>query len=375
MYFKLSEKFETMSVNELGSYADFFETLFTAHRLGFHIIIAKRKLLLKIRELLGISGRAKATIDQISNKLNEYYSASSTVRRIIICSPPEPGLTFRLEDRDVVISIDILNEHHLLQQKFLLTENLTDGSIVIALSEVFLKSGNYPINFIAYRAIGGGGNTLADALREEANNAPRPKGLAFCDSDGSKNPPPFIDNTTAWRAFAIAAELNLVNQGIGLSLSSPFFAFDVTRGHSIENYIGPNLLECYFNALNRRTERLAFMRAFPNFPKLSALEITIWMSLNLKIGTTSLKGVFDLLRRENGSVPPQMLARHTSYIQLSFPGDVLAWIITNSKGRWQRPIENAVRLDLKYDAYLSSIEHHANLIRDICAGDTSARQA
>lgn len=374
MYIEFSSRFDELIDDELNDYSNFFESMATSHRLGYHIILPSLKLLLRINLLDGISDAARATFNLISRRINDYRAAAERCRRVIVICPTCELQNIVFSGRKALVSSRLLTEEHLMTQKFFLAENIRDVMYLRALLDILYSSEGFPSSYVHFRPLAGGGSTIADVL--ESETATPHKGYIICDRDTSANPPPYRQGTTAHLAFERAVRLGALGNSIGLSECNPFFAFDNTQGRCVENYLGPHLLDLYFNTLARRTERRPFSSAFPNFPNLSEDEMTIWMLLNLKDGTPVMTETLDQIRTRFGGMPPWVVSRTRSLSALSVPRDAISWVSANAVGsRYAPDISRAVLRDLRSGEYRIGLDRHAALLREIAAGDRDARRS
>jgi hypothetical protein len=275
-----------------------------------------------------------------------------------------------LAGKEVTLSAGYFTEESLLTQSFFIAENLTDIKFVSLLIEVALDLAAYPATYLKFRPVGGGGSTVRDSISAEA--AVPLRGLVMCDRDKCGPIPPLKDNSTSKSAFSRARELGLVDAGVGLSTRNPFFGFLVTWGFSAENFVGPHLLDAYFDTVSR-AERARFTLVFPDFPRLNDAELEVWRLLNLKRGTPVMTEVLGALKDTFGAVPAYLLPRFKHATKLSVPRDVISWSIDNKAAtRWSRLVRQAIASDLKLARYRGGVWELTERMRTLLAGDQAA---
>lgn len=374
MFVEIDDSIDSDLDEGVDAAVGFMDELFTAHRLGNLILVLKRKQAVRYRELLQLSGSSRKTAGQISNRLNDYTAAmGSATRRILACSPKVEN-SYRFEGQSVRVFYRLLLLEHLSCQKFLLGEGIRDVDIIGFLTKEYYSLNSYPSGYVTYRPLIGGGGSCHHVL--EAEQVTPCKGFVICDRDAVLSVPPFKANSTAEKVYESAKRLGLMGDRLGLSDVSPFFGFDITWGRTIENMIGPHVLDLYFSANGRMHERRKFAHAFQNFPNLSELEMTIWRDLNLKDGTGSMTLNVEALRKEIGTIPMAVVEKLGPLGELKFPPDTLDWIRENQTGqRWTSHLRVSARRDLASSIYREAIARLALPLLTIAAGDASARRS
>jgi hypothetical protein len=372
MFYHIEEDLLVEIESGSQSAADFLDYALTAHRMGRFVLALSRRQILRLNVVNTISSLSTKTLSFISNKSNDYFSAAGLASRVIrICTNTKtPNIYF--SGRDVFVNVSLITLEHALNQKFVLGESFRDTSMLEILSKAYLRGEGYPESLIKFRALAGGGGNLCHVLAAES---PSPiKGIVVCDGDTHSAVPPFPANTTGQKAWDQAVAMGLMGTKLGISLTNPFFAFLASHGRTIENMVRPNLLEKYFSANSAgRAKRADFIAAFPNYPDLSAQDIVMWQTLNLKVGTPNLTANFGHIRTIFGSVPMQMGLRSKALAAVSLPGDTIDWIIENWAGtKESASVMKAIQSDLEEPGYKSAVSEWAIILSHLAAGDVAA---
>jgi hypothetical protein len=336
MFYQIDAALDDKIISADPEVVTFIEEALVAHRMSNLILVFSRTQMKLIESNLDFSLAARKTLALISQRSNDYRSAMALAsRRIIICDDTKT-VTFSIAGDTAFVNYKTLRNNHILTQSFFLCENLTDVQFYFILAKNFLAFGRYPENYVVMRPVAGGGSTTFQALYAE--QALPLKGMVICDSDKLEPAPPFKHGSTAAKAFEAAIFLEACDC-LGLSIKNPLFGFFTTPGFSIENVIGPNLLEVYFEANARHQERQVILKAFPHFPLMDEAEWILWQSLDLKNGTRTLTQQMSRLKDRYQVVPPAILARAKSYTTVKVPSDFFRWVVANhSSSRWVRPI-------------------------------------
>ncbi|WP_152524694.1 hypothetical protein [Novosphingobium lindaniclasticum] len=374
MFIEIDESIDHEIDSGCQAAIDLIDLLCTAHRMGNLILALTRPQAVRYRQLPAISDLSRRTASFISLRLNDYIAAMKAASRVIRACSPTVQNNFSFSGKTCQVSYRILSQSHILTQKFLLGEGFRDVSVLRIIASEYYATVSYPSAYVTFRPLIGGGGSCHHAL--QAETAIPCKGLAICDRDAVSAVPPFKHNTTAEKVAACTDEMSLMTHVLGVSENSPFFGFDVTWGRTIENMIGPNLLDTYFSAMNRPIERQKFTSAFPQFPQLDPAEIVLWRDLNLKDGTPSLHAQLQILRNEIGPITASLTGRLSAISQIALPSDTLDWIIENQVGsRFSRGVSRALRCDLGIPAYRTGVEKFALPLLTLAAGDSSARRS
>lgn len=372
MFYEIDSSLDALIAHPTPAFIDKLDIIFTAHRVG-NIIFVPTRDQLKSFDNIDISNLSKKTARYISTRINDYRAAKAEVSRYISLCDDSVTTNYIIEVGRALVSHNYLDIFHLITQKFFLAEAHRDISFALTLTEAYLDMLRYPTSYVSVRPIQGGGSALCHALSME-QIAPC-KGMMMCDRDTVDDPPPLKKNSTSAKAQATAMAMNLIDQSLGISPTSPFFASLLTWGYSIENLVGPHSLECYLSSLNRIAERAAIVSAFPNFPALNQSEWFFWRYLNLKSGTPNLKPVLDRFKKEIGPVPAAITGRLAQLASLSLPADAVDWLVTSySFGRFRGALRTALQRDLNVPVYQSAVSAIAITAMAVCAGDKSAHR-
>ncbi len=351
---------------------DFISDVLQAHRLGIFLVMIPRR---EIVELLGMdfSQSSKATLNYISTKLSDYEIAANLSRRVLTVCDHSVEPKYQIVGRNVRISSRLLSLERCVTKAFFLAENLTDIRLIRVLCDTIFKIEPYPSDLICFRPVLGGGSTVADALENE-DPVPQ-KGIVLCDRDKEADVPPFAAGTTGEIAHRRAITLALLSGPLGWSDISPMFGFAATWGRTLENYVGPNLLDYYFSVSTSRNQRKLLTDAFPKFPNLSAEEWWFWCILNLKDGTKppTLAKVLDEFKTRFGIPPKAQLPFLKYYGAVKIPGDTIDWVVNNAADSvHSKKIAQAIERDLRHPEYFEGIRLLATLLREVAAGDRRA---
>jgi len=199
--------------------------------------------------------------------------------------------------------------------------------------------------------------------------------LVLCDRDQAEPVPPFSVGTTGESAHTRAIALALLSGPLGWSDVSPMFGMAVTWGRTLENYVGPNLLDYYFSQSSSKAERKLLTDAFPTFPNLSSEEWAFWRMINLKDGTKepAFAKVLAEYKTQFGAPPKPLLPFLKNYGAAKIPGDTIGWVVKNAAGSvHSRKIIQAIGRDMRHSAYLDGVRDLATLLREVAAGDRRA---
>lgn len=354
--------------------SEFLDDVINAHRLGNLLLVLSRAQLARYRECTTLSHTSRRMLGLLSTRLNDYKAAlRSASRSVIVCSPSHEN-NYRVEGSIAWISYRLLDSHNLHTQKFFLAEGRRDIDLIGMLAEEYYNIVRYPRAYVTFRPLLGGGGALHHVLESETVTPAR--GFVVCDRDACVAVPPFGHNTTGQKALSSAQQLGLIGDSLGLSDTSPFFGFQVTWGRTIENMVGPHMLESYFVSMNRKAERATITAAFPDFPTLNPSEQLLWRYLNLKGGTPILTEQLTALREAFGSVPAPILARLGPISAAVVPADTIDWLIDNRAARrWTASLKSAIALDLANPTFRQAVEALALPLLTLAAGDGTARRS
>jgi len=373
MFYEIDNSLDPFLATPTADFIDKLDIIFTAHRLG-NIILVPSRAQIRTLATIGISNLSRKTVDYISFRINDYRAACAAASRVISVCDDSVTTNYIIGSNKSLVSYNYLSIFHLITQKFFLAEAHRDINFALMLSDAYLDELSYPTSYISVRPLQGGGGALCHALGMEQISPC--KGVVFCDRDTVSEPPPLKKNSTSDLAQQAAKALNLIDDTIGISPLTPFFASMLTWGYSLENYIGPNSLDAYFSSMNRLNERTAISNAFPTFPILNEADWFFWRHLNFKSGTPNLKPVLDRFKRDIGAVPPVITNRlqHLSSARVS--ADVVDWLAGSySSGRWRGIVREAMRRDLRMPPYRDAIAPIAMTAVTMCAGDRAAHRS
>lgn len=374
MFIEIDESVDELIIGNNQPAIDFIDSILTAHRMGNVLLILNRKQVGQYQACDSLSGLSRRTIGLLSTRRNDYKAAlRSASRSLLVCAPGKEN-NISWHGSVVRVSFRILDLHHLMTQKFFLAEGPNDVEVLGFLIDEYLTFLGYPKAYVTYRPLIGGGGTLPHVLAAEAVTPA--KGMVICDRDRCDIVPPFTHNTTIQKAVQEAQRQNLIGETLGISDNSPFFGIDVTWGRTIENMVGPNVVDVFLESQGRRAERAIFTAAFDMFPVLTEADRLLWRYLNLKSGTAVLTDQLAALRKELGSVPAAVTGRLDALTKVALPKDLLLWIGENrSAQRWTSALRKAVQDDLQDQDYRHAVEAIALPMLTLAAGDSTARRS
>lgn len=374
MFYELDGSVEEEVIAGHEPAIDFLDAVITSHRMGNVVLVLSKLQTIRFRSLEKLSGISRKTLGLLSTKSNDYRAAMRSCERRVIVVSPTVEQNFRLIDNVVRVSYRLLGLEHLMTQKFFLAEGKRDIGLMDVLASEYLSSVGYPRSYVSFRPLLGGGGALPHVLESELVTPH--KGLAVCDRDACGDVPPYGHNTTIKKTMESVCTLGLSDGSFGLSSTSPFFGIEPTWGRSIENLVGPNLLDAYFVARNRRDERSLFLKAFPQFPSLSLGEQIVWRFLNLKSGTTNAIGQITPFLKNITGVDRPSFDTSKGWDVLTIPADTIDWVIENQAAqRWTQALRRAVAIDLTVASFRQAVEAFALPLLTLAAGDSGARRS
>ncbi|MEJ1934942.1 hypothetical protein WDZ92_32500, partial [Nostoc sp. NIES-2111] len=328
MFIRLSPAFIEMSDLDVRAHEMVIDLLLEKHCSRSHLLCLSPAEVKKLRGAITFGPRALRTLDTILRRSQDYFSSFRNVRQYLLVSP---------------LQIQTVGGHNQRQISVILS----------GLEQLQLPSAH-----VLVRPFHGGGNTLGSAIEELVG--PRIQGLCIVDRDCCSSIPPFPEGKTAFSAFNALCRIGAMtireNQ---LQHLRPFFRLMISQGWSLENLIGPNLAEVYFEANNRISERHRFLEVFPTFPELSDSERKEWWLVNFKASDQSADEFVAGHHSQYGEfIDP---ARAAKLANLTLPRDAVTWIGSSWRsGRHAGTVRTAIRRDLRWPDYASFIEELAH---------------
>lgn len=365
----LDPMFLKLSDAVFEGYSPILEYLLIRHSERRILLALPPALISKIRRCSNIGPLANAALNSISDRYLDYSSmrriTRSGIRMLADESEKQREITdsvFEARQLEVKAFLDVA-------PKFYLENAPNDGNFYKLLIETFLAKEKVPTELCFSESFHGGGNTLGAAM--ENSDAAHLVGLCICDRDTGGDAPPFPKETTGEAAFAAAVAMKAVSNETPAVPLHPFFLIMATHGWSMENYIGPNLLDAFFQSNPSASElRVNFGAAFSDFPNLSAAEEQEWFSSHFKCqqdGADILESAYRLLGQ-----PSQDRCAELGRLQV--PSSALNWIIDNARGtRHSKSISRAIRLDLEINQYERSVRELSEVYISIFAADRRAK--
>ncbi len=258
------------------------------------------------------------------------------------------------------------------EPRLYLENSINDGKLyAIIMEAIAAQIGALPVLAHA-RRFHGGGNTLGQAVLDLGE--PRLLGMSICDRDGTFDAPPFKANSTGQKMIECGISMNAISQSIPPQPLHPFFRIFATHGWSLENYVGPNTLDTFFqNNHECAAVRARFTAAFGNFPSLDHEEGKEWLLINMKKADQDpdsiLPGQHRLELNDDA-------ARRNIIAALSYPSNVIQWISSNYIGsRYSKDIARGIELDLSMMLKTTNLISMATDYYEIFAADSRMRFA
>ncbi|MCE7797353.1 hypothetical protein LWE61_12385 [Sphingobium sufflavum] len=367
MHWKLSKDFSSISEIDLRAHDALFDRLLHVHLQRNHLFCLSPSEVVALRRAIQFGPQALHVLSTILRRAQDYAASVGSATRHAVLMPlgsavREPlGKEFYIKAEDASWWL----EH----PPSLYVENaVSDGGLYNFILSSGLRSLIGSPKYLMVRPFHGGGNPLGSVM--EALFDERIQGICICDRDDACAVPPFPKDTTSEQAHVALHKMRVVDAQGQSEPRNPFFSFKITHGWGVENYIGPNVLNLFFNShLEACTSRSAFLNAFPDFPALSETEANEWFSINFKSVTQDAenieRGLSGRFRIAADSTRCGLLAG------LSIPKSVIPFVIASAKsGRHHHELLRAFDRDMRINIYRNAVRDLTQAAMDALAADT-----
>lgn len=370
MFIILDPAFNELGEVDIRLNRDVIEALLFVHLQGHHIFTLTPRQLLLLRGALAFQGLPAKALEVISRKSQAYYASMRNARTVLSVRPISSGGDARISGREISVSPQWLSARINSPPSIFLENAVNDGRLYKILIERVATEVGADASMIVFRPVHGGGGTLGSVLEDVHGH--QLKGLCICDKDlSSASPLPLRSHSTAEGVFEALVRMGVINASCESTINNPLFSFKLTAGWSLENYIGPNQLDIYFEAEHgARALRASFVNVFPKFPDLSAREMALWLSINFRASQDEqhLKTGYEGRVGAQASNAAQMYAAS----ELVFPAGVVQWIAKNATGsQWSRKLTASYKRDLSHDCYKEALQDLAISAHYLLAGDAT----
>ncbi len=366
MLVKLDRSFADLSIGDLRDHYNIIQRLLHSHQEQKILLYIFPRLADKLVSDPHFGYVNISIVKRISTRTPDYFAAFKFFYRHILLYPNTHNIAPVQSERIMSGFADNVIAIATATPRFYLENGVNDGRLYSALFDTTSKLIEAPRHLVRYRRFHGGGSTLGHAVSDLEENVL--VGMSVCDRDGTMSVPPFREYSTGAGMLACCEEKNAVSVDETISHLHPFFRILPTFGWSLENYIGPHLLEEFFLAnTDSAVQRPSFVRAFPNFPNLNEIEYKEWFLSNHKRSNQPAETVN--AGRSRLELPPSP-DRDTLICALSVPNNAVEWVIANhSDTRFSRHIQNAILRDLDNPIYFSALSEMARDFYEIFAAD------
>jgi len=374
MFIILDPSFSDLGEADIRLNRDVVEALLIVHLQGHHIFALTPKQLSLLHGALAFQGLPARALEIISRKSQAYYATMRSAKSVVSVRPISTEGEARIMGREISVSPQWLSNRLANPPSIFLENAINDGRLYKGLIQGIASDVGADANMIVFRPVHGGGGTLGAVL--EHVHGRQLKGLCICDRDLSNSvAPPFRAHSTAEGAFEALCRMGVLDQAGENSAENPLFSFMITSGWAIENYIGPNQLDVYFQAEHEvRVFRPSFVDVFPRFPDLNAREMALWMSINFR----AVQDAGHLRSGYEGRVGTQGIdaAQIEAASRLVFPAGTVQWVADNLSGsRWSKELMASYKRDLSIEVYKVAVEDLAISAQYLLAGDVNIRFA
>lgn len=370
MFIILDPSFADLGEADIRLNRDVIEALLIVHLQGHHILALTPKQLSLLNGALAFQGLPARALEIISRKSQAYYASMRSAKAVVSVRPISTGGEARIVGREISVSPQWLSNRLANPPSIFLENAINDGRLYKGLIHGIAPDVGADANMIVFRPVHGGGGTLGAVL--ENVHGRQLKGLCVCDKDLSNSTaPPFRAHSTAEGAFQALCRMGVLGPAGENTAENPLFSFMTTSGWAIENYIGPNQLDAFFQAEHEvRVFRTSFVDVFPRFPDLSPREMALWMSINFR----AVQDGEHLRAGYEGRVGTQGIdaAQIEAASRLVFPAGTVQWVAENLSGsRWSRDLAASYKRDLSIDLYKDAVRDLAKAAQYLLAGDAS----
>jgi|TARA_R100000049_G_C1946820_1_gene92305 hypothetical protein len=281
MHVILRDDFCSVSKEQIAAFSHKIEALLESHFSAKILFCIKPAQIEFLRKNCEFGARSKRILSIIERKYQGYFaslrlsSGKVEIHNTAPRTPMENVVQVSIEDIDWIIN----------SQPALFVENaLSDGGFYRSLLSILVSTEFGSEQFLSLLPYHGGGSTLGPLIETEFGKLA--KGICLCDRDKVSDAPPFRSGSTAGSAYSSLRKLGIILEDGSGSDTNPFFRFATTCGWSLENYMGPHLVEfCLQHCEDGKSYHSALCDVFPNFPNLSSDEFFEWLSINFRSST------------------------------------------------------------------------------------------
>ncbi|SMH52374.1 hypothetical protein [Azospirillum agricola] len=353
MHIRLSREFSNLSELDLRAHDALIDRLLHVHLQRNHLLCLSPAEVVKLRRSIQFGPQAARTLDTILRRAQDYAASLRASPRHLVVLPLSSNERAPLGAECYVRSEEL---HWWLEHPpALYVENaISDGAVYTFLMSRAVGALGGSINNIYVRRYHGGGNPLGSVMEELVGE--KIQGICICDRDVATIVPPFVRDSTSEKAHDALFRMRVVNREGVSEARNPFFNFHITEGWGVENYIGPHMLEVFFdNNQEACGQRGNFIDVFPNFPQLNNEEMEEWWTINLKSGRQLPFSVRQGLK-ERFSREEIINDRCDALSILSIPESVIPFIARFSRaGRFHRALVGALERDLENEIYKKAV--------------------
>lgn len=376
MYVELSSAFFGMG-DDLAKYAAQIEIILSAHRRRQMVFCLSPKDNQYLRAHSGIGPGALLVLQSMAKRAADYRAGAGLSKRFVTVQP----------DDHLPADFQILASGHLevrlgyIVRKFdqsspgLFVEHVeNDRRAIELIFRLRCRALKIPDDLVVFRPVHGGGGTMADVLRVAHDQGLMGFGVADRDTYPS-NPILCKTGGTADLALAALSELNVLDKSnIGFSNNDPLFGFILTLSRTIESYIGPHLLELYFDKQPQvRESRTLFLKAYKNFPDLTSDQYFIWMAKNLKDGGVSQDEIKLCVTNNGGQISSNTDMKLVS--AATIPKSCVSWLTSEMDSRFRKDILVAFEKDCANATYERAVAELFDMAWDLLAADQRMKLA
>jgi hypothetical protein len=367
----LDTEFLEISPSAFEAHSTLFEYLLFLHSERRILFCLPPAMTARISRHTSIGPLARSVISSIQSSYLDYSSMKHLVRSKIRVVP-DSSTTPPLINADLLVGNQAIVRNFITCGPYLYLENApNDGSFYEFLITSFFIKERIPRHLSFANTFHGGGNALGAAMAALQNS--NLTGLCICDRDTAEDVPPFPLHSTGASALSAALMKGAISSILPPISAHPFFSIRPTLGWSMENYIGPHLLEAYFqNNPEAAVHRSNFVTVFPSFPALAEGETVEWFVSHYKSFQNAME-VRNGLNRLNAPISEE---RATLLGALQIPRNVLSWVISNAvTSRHTAEIRRAIQSDLCLKFYFEAVREIAMDYVNVFAADANAKFA
>ena len=360
--------------------AEHFDQLIIAHKQQSILLCITPANVKRLQDNITFGPISQNALAKISKRSPDYRAAMDISRRVyrVLDSESIP-VPFKISsERFIDTKLDYFASKKSIFSPRLFVENSDNDFLCInSIYQAYCKVNGYPAELVKIIPAHGGGTGIGSVLR---NMDPgEAMGLCLCDRDYHPFDPDlmFRHGTTAASTYKSAVELNMISEGeTGYSTCDPFFSFDVTMPRTIEGFIGPRLLEIFFdNNPGNQESRDRILAAFPTAPDYSEIEMAVWFSANLKDSGVKVEELSSAISKLDGR---SAFSRQRLELaaKSTIPSSAAKWIWSGIQyGRSQRLLLKAFERQMDSDLYSKAVTQIAEKIRDLHSADSRMRFA